>query len=772
MAAANYDDVLGQLRDAGLIVEHLEVGAPRPVRCKVEGDREKRGWYILHEFTTTAGDVLIVGSYGVWRGADNHAMRVELRKNEITEEQRRAIKARLAEDRKQADAVRRRDAERAAERASHAWGLLAPDGDSDYLAAKKVSALGLRFTKNGTAVLPLLDTGGRIHGLQFLRTASTAKKAKRPAKEFWPPGLVKKGHFHLIGSPDWVVLVAEGYATAASLHMATGHAVAVAFDAGNLMPVAQALKKRYPRTRILLCADDDAWTEGNPGVTSAGAAALAVGGEVVVPKFEDEAGRQAKHEANGHKLTDFNDLHVLEGLHVVRVQIEARLSALRWAAAAARAPTTTNGAAGERLTPTQTTGELLERYALVYAHSGAVFDRREHILMSLSDMRDACANKFIHRAWAESHDRQIVRIREVGFDPSGQDPEITCNLFAGWPTTPQAGSCERLLELLRYMCSQDRNADTLYRWVLRWIAYPIQHPGAKMKSTVVVHGPQGTGKNLFFEAVMRIYGEYGDVLDQSAVEDKFNDWASRKLFMIADEVVARSDVYHIKNKLKALITGDRIRINPKNFAAYWERNHLNLVFLSNEAMPVVLEEDDRRHCVIWTPEKQQADYYAAVMAEIREGGIEALHDYLLHLDLGDFGPSSLPPLTAAKAELIGLGLDSPLRFFDELLAEDIPGLEAMPGLAREWYAAYKKWCSDAGVRPAPEPKFVNALSRKRGIRAVRKRYKPSEREFGPHSFLLMDASVGPPEGTSETDWFGQCKARCTQMLDEYRGLTK
>ncbi len=772
MAASNYDDVLGQLREAGLLVDRLEVGTARPVRCKTEdGGREKRGWYILHEFNTAAGDLLIVGSFGVWRGNENNAQKVDLRKTPMSEEQRRALKLRLAEDRKAADEVRRREAARAAEKAAQVWGLLEPDGDSDYLAAKKVQGYGLRYTKNGTAVLPLLDTTGRIHGLQFLRTAATAKKAGRPAKEFWPAGLVKKGHFHLIGSPDWVVLVAEGYATAASLHMATGHAVAVAFDAGNLMPVAEALKKRYPRTKILFCADDDAWTEGNPGITSAGAAALAVGGAVVAPQFADEAARQARHEANGHKLSDFNDLHVLEGLHVVRVQIEARLSALRWAAGSSRAPTTTSGA-GERLTPTQTTAELLDRYVLVYAHSGAVFDRREHILMSLSDMRDACVNKYIHRAWAESSERQIVRIREVGFDPSGQDPEITCNLFAGWPTTPKAGSCDRLLDLLRYMCSQDRNADQLYEWVIRWIAYPIQHPGAKMKSTVVVHGPQGTGKNLLFEAVMKIYGEYGDVLDQSAVEDKFNDWASRKLFMIADEVVARSDVYHIKNKLKALITGDRIRINPKNFAAYWERNHLNLVFLSNEAMPVVLEEDDRRHCVIWTPEKQREDYYAAVLAEIRNGGIEALHHYLLHLDLGDFGPATLPPLTAAKAELIGLGLDSPLRFFDELIAGDIPSLEAMPGLAREWYAAYKKWCSDAGVRPAPEPKFVNALNRKRGVKSLRKRYRPAEREYGPHAFLMMDLRSGAPEGETESTWFGECKARCTTMLDEYRGLTK
>src|SRR5690606_17139585 len=143
----------------------------------------------------------------------------------------------------------------------------------------------------------------------------------------------------------------------------------------------------------------------------------------------------------------------------------------------------------------------------------------------------------------------------------------------------------------------------------------------------------------------------------------FNDWASRKLFMIADEVVARTDLYHIKNKLKALITGNRIRINPKNYSAYWEQNHMNLVFLSNETMPVVLEEDDRRHCVIWTPATREVDFYAAVLTEIESGGPAALHDHLLNLDLGDFHTGSAAPLTEAKSNLIGLGLDSPTRWF-------------------------------------------------------------------------------------------------------------
>ena len=90
-----------------------------------------------------------------------------------------------------------------------------------------------------------------------------------------------------------------------------------------------------------------------------------------------------------------------------------------------------------------------------------------------------------------------------------------------------AGSCEYLVDLLRYMCAKESKPEELFQWVIRWLAYPIQHPGAKMQTTIVVHGPQGTGKNMFFEAIMGIYGRYGRIIDQSAIEDKFNDWASR-----------------------------------------------------------------------------------------------------------------------------------------------------------------------------------------------------------------------------------------------------
>jgi putative DNA primase/helicase len=801
--ASNYDDVLGQLNALGLCVTDLEPG--RLVRCRVEGDREKRGWYMLHELQMSGGDVLLVGTYGIWHGNDSGTLKVELRKRdkEFSQEQRDALKHRMAEDRKRVARERAAAAERAAARATSAWARYSEDGDSEYLEKKGVQGYGLRYTASGSAVLPLLDVTGKIHGLQFLRTAKQAEEAKRPAKEFWPAGIVKKGHFHLIGSPQWIVLVAEGYATAASLHMATGYPVAVTFDAGNLAHVAAALHKRYRAAKVLICADDDILQKcrhcksrvvlplhpkicpgcekeheaENAGITCASAAALEVAGAWVAPRFDDEPGRQQKYLATGRKLTDFNDLHSVEGLHNVRVQIEARLTELSWSAKAEKkSPTSSLGDGGEeKLRPLQSTDELLRRFSLVYAHSGAVFDHNEHMLMSLSDMRDACIRKDIHRAWCESPDRDVVRIREVGFDPGYEDSSITCNLWSGWPTTPAKGSCEKLLEMLWHMCSNDVDSKRLYAWVLKWLAYPIQKPGAKLKTTIVVHGPQGTGKNLFFESVMSIYGLYGDVIDQSAIEDKFNDWASRKLFMIADEVVARSDMWHIKNRLKTLISGSRIRINPKNFAAYWEANHLNLVFLSNETMPVVLEEDDRRHCVIWTPPKLLPDFYKSVLAEIEAGGVAALHDYLLNLPLDDFHPGAMPPLTEAKLKLIEQSLDSPTRFFYDLQANLIGGIKPRPALTKHVFDLYRHWCAESNYRAAPLNKFVVAMELRHKIVNQRKRYQGSAGMVGPHGVLFFESTDYPatcPDGAHEPDWLGKSIDSFREAVKDYKGASE
>ena len=89
------------------------------------------------------------------------------------------------------------------------------------------------------------------------------------------------------------------------------------------------------------------------------------------------------------------------------------------------------------------------------------------------------------------------------------------------------------------------------------------------------------------------------------------------------------------------------------------------------------EADDRRHAVIWTPEKLPPGFYEGLQEELRNGGVAAFHHYLLHVDLGDFGVATLPPMTDAKRELIDLSKDSPSRFVQAFEAGDIDGF---PGL--------------------------------------------------------------------------------------------
>lgn len=781
MHATNYADALGQLLDAGLIIppgEGLRIGTHKPVRVFTQdGGREKRGWYWLKEWSPSVERMLIVGSFGVFRGSENNRQKIVLPKDDagrVTPEQRAAMRAMWKEQAAAAQRQRDQEAATAAERARKVWARLNVEGNSPYLNAKGIKGHGLKYTDHNTAVMPLVDTGGKIHGLKFLRSAAQAKESGRAVKELWPKGMAAKAHFHMLGPPPtWIVLVAEGYATAASLHEATELPVACADSAGNLQPVAEALRKRFKLAKILICADDDCFTEGNPGITAASTAAMAVGGECVHPKFTDNAARIAKFEANGHKLTDFNDLHTIEGKPAVSAQISVRLSELGWLSPDTRAASSPQpGGRGSKLQPILYLEDLLKRYAYVYPSSEAVFDRQEHVLVKLTEMRNLCIRGDLHKAWMEHPDREVVRIEEVGFDPACEDPAITCNLWAGWPTEAREGNCDRLLDHLYYLCSAERNAREVYDWVLKWLAYPLQHPGAKMRSTIVLHGGQGTGKNVIFEAVMRIYGIYGRILGQDALDDKHNDWASRKLFLIADEVVAQANRFDLKNKLKTFVTGTQVRINPKHIAAYDEANHVNLVFLSNEKMPVVLEEDDRRHCIIWTPPAKDDAYYIALAAEMENGGIAALHHHLLHLPLGNFNPHAKPPLTDSKIDLIDLAMDSPEEFVDALLSGDMLPLKAMPGLTQDWYAVYQKWCVKVGNKPASLKRFVNSLKHQRRFRSERKGWRLFTGEIcNPKAVLLFGYTT--PTGGVEADWLAKELEAFDNLRNDFmNGMTR
>ena len=214
--------------------------------------------------------------------------------------------------RRRAEAANARRTEEAARRhaagrdvAARIWHAARPGGDEHpYLARKEVSAHGLRVFK-GTLVVPVRDAAGELHSLQFIGASGT--------KRFLKGGRVA-GRYFLIGVAGKVICIAEGYATGASIHAATGYAVAVAFNAANLGPVATVIRENHSDARLIMCADDDAGTAGNPGLTHACDAARATGAFVAVPAFGADRPRGA---------TDFNDLHRARGLEVVSDSIAA-----------------------------------------------------------------------------------------------------------------------------------------------------------------------------------------------------------------------------------------------------------------------------------------------------------------------------------------------------------------------------------------------------------------------------------------------------------------
>lgn len=185
----------------------------------------------------------------------------------------------------QADAERVERHRRCAADAAALWSRGEPVTRHAYLQRKAVQAHGIRQA-GGLLLVPMHDAAGELWNVQKIDAAG--QKCFLPGR--------KRGLFHLMGTPGRWLALAEGYATAATVHEATGWPVAVAFDAGNLLPVAEALARRHPAAGIAVYADHDA-----AGLKGARNAAQAVGGIVCAPATPgqdwNDAGAAAVREA-------------------------------------------------------------------------------------------------------------------------------------------------------------------------------------------------------------------------------------------------------------------------------------------------------------------------------------------------------------------------------------------------------------------------------------------------------------------------------------------
>lgn len=263
------DNFKNAMDAAGLSTRDAVIPDGRLHRFRVNGDKadSRNGWYVLY------GDGVPAGSFGCWKRGVSQTWCVKT-ESVMTLAERREFARRMRDAREAREIENTARKKEAARKAAAIWKAapIAPDSHP-YLKKKAVRSHGLRLYKNAL-VVPLRDAAGTPHSLQFIDSGGH--------KRFLSGGQIA-GCYYPIGTLSDTLCVCEGYATAASVHEATGYAVAVAFNCGNLLAVSQVLRLKFPDAKLVLCADNDTQTDGNPGLTKAREAAAAVGALLAVP---------------------------------------------------------------------------------------------------------------------------------------------------------------------------------------------------------------------------------------------------------------------------------------------------------------------------------------------------------------------------------------------------------------------------------------------------------------------------------------------------------
>lgn len=240
-------------------------------RFRSDASRAKNGWYIAF------GDGRPAGHFGCWRRQVDVSWRSEGGPS-MTPAEEIAHAKRMAEMRAIRDAEVARQREVVAEVANQIWEEVKPaPADHPYLVKKGIKPHGARVTTDGKLVVPLYGEDGSIASLQYIDGDS--------GKRYHPGGEVK-GKFWIIGAPsDGVIYLAEGFATAATIHEVTGRPCAVSYSAGNLVDVAGVLVGIYG-DRITVVADND---KGHVGLRAAEQASAKHGVRYVIPPIPGDA---------------------------------------------------------------------------------------------------------------------------------------------------------------------------------------------------------------------------------------------------------------------------------------------------------------------------------------------------------------------------------------------------------------------------------------------------------------------------------------------------
>jgi phage/plasmid primase-like uncharacterized protein len=656
-------------------------------RCNAKGKGGKGdAAYLLYIGTTRDGQRYGLGGFQNWRTSSEWTS-WESDTRELDKAERDAIaqKRREAAAAHEADKQKRQaEARDQAQRELDASTPLADD--HPYLQRKGVRAHGLTADRKAILV-PMRDAAGVLHNRQKIGPDGT--------KRFLFGGRVD-GCFHLLGTIGDRFCIAEGFATAATIHEATGLPVAIAFDSGNLPKVARALRERYPNAKILIAVDDD-WktkkpdgTPHNPGRIKATEAAEAIAGVLVMPQFG--LGRE-----DGH--TDFNDMAAELGNDAVNALFKRELDA----------PTagTTEAGAEDLENRAPPVGEEEGLAGVTLAHFRAHMPTHTYIYTPSRELwpgasvnarippvsifaadgkpdldKDGKPKTLPATAWLDRYKPveqmtwapglpMLIRNRLISEGGWILHRDATCFNRYRAPTI-KLGDPTKAGPWLEHVERVFKN-DTQH--IIRWLAHRVQRPDEKINHALVLGGSQGIGKDTMLDPLKHAIGpwNFAEISPQHLL-GRFNGFLQSVILRISEaRDLGDLNRYQFYDHMKAYTAAppDVLRVDEKHLREYNVLNCTGVIITTNhKADGIFLPADDRRHFVAWsdaTKDDFGNDYWPRLWAWYAAGGNSHVAAYLTGLDLSAFDAKAPPPKTPAFWDIVDANRSSEDSEFADVL---------------------------------------------------------------------------------------------------------
>lgn len=224
------------------------------------------------------------------------------------------------------------------------------------------------------------------------------------------------------------------------------------------------------------------------------------------------------------------------------------------------------------------------------------------------------------------------------------------NFWRPSAVVPEEGDITPFLEHCAFIIPDQKEQN----YLLDYLAWMVQHPGEKIHWTILLQGVQGSGKSFFGEVMKIILGPHNVKYPSNEdMHDKYTDWQKNCQLIVIEEMMARGRL-ELMNKLKPMITQPTCIIREMYKGSYELPNRYNFLLFTNHKDAIIIEDEDRRYCVIWSPAHPKSkEYYDDLFKWAMENAGKVLQ-HLMTRDLSAFPAKGHAPATEAKRELIKL----------------------------------------------------------------------------------------------------------------------